>query len=339
MSEELLQRSMPAAMKAVRRESREADFIASTNAIDHAGESVTQDWDLTVYNRNPVVLFGHDSRDLPIGQCTRCEVVSGQLECTIKFASEAANPVAERVWQSVQEGTLRALSVGFMSGDYRMERRQGEDVWVLSQNKLLEISVVPIPMNPEALAKMKKRALERAMAAEQAKQSAPSGQESTIMTFEQKDIDALNAKVAAAESAKAVVEAKAAELSTALESTKAEVGLVTDKLKAITGERDAALESVKTLTDRVAKADEALIEKEVEALVGVKIVKSEKPAFIKLAKLDRGLFDETVKERPALNAVGPAIIVTESPENAASAKGLDLAALIEKQAATESAAE
>lgn len=146
-------------LRAVREETREADFVASTDAVDSYGEIVDQSWDLTRYKANPVILWSHQSRELPIGQSTRTEVVDGQLECTVRFASEKANPKAEQVWQGFKEGTIRALSVGFDPKTVRVDMRNGQDVVVCSDNELMEISVVSIPANPEALAKRRERAL------------------------------------------------------------------------------------------------------------------------------------------------------------------------------------
>ena len=142
-------------IKSLRLEERQADFVASTEALDADGDIVEQKWDLGRYMKNPVVLFGHSSKDLPIGHATNVSVKDGQLQATIVFASEKANPMAERVWQSVQERTLRAVSVGFKPREVRKETRNDKDVYVLSDNELYEISVVPIPSNPEALTRMK----------------------------------------------------------------------------------------------------------------------------------------------------------------------------------------
>lgn len=132
--------------------SRSITAIASTDAVDAYGEIVDQGtWDLKRYESNPVVLFAHDSRELPIGRCTSVGVEGGQLKCRIQFLTPDANPKAEQVWQAVRQGALRAISVGFIPREVREEKRDGRAVTVLSDNELLEISVVPIPANPEAL--------------------------------------------------------------------------------------------------------------------------------------------------------------------------------------------
>ena len=146
----LFHRSLAASSRSFNENARTCDFIASTNALDSYDEIVEQDWDLSRYRANPVVLWAHNSRELPIGQCTRCEVTNGRLECTIKFEKHEK---AETVFQMVKSGTLRAVSVGFVPGRVTTETRGGKDVVVLRNNKLHEISVVSIPANAEALAK------------------------------------------------------------------------------------------------------------------------------------------------------------------------------------------
>lgn len=147
-------------LKSFNSATRTAEFIASTDAIDSYDEIVEQSWDLSRFKSNPVILYAHDRRSLPIGKAQRCDVVvaavgGARLECTIEFATEKMNPEAEKVWQLVQNGFLKAVSVGFRPKTVKREVRDGKEIYVLSDNVLHEISIVPIPANPEALAKMK----------------------------------------------------------------------------------------------------------------------------------------------------------------------------------------
>jgi HK97 family phage prohead protease len=141
-------------VKSLSESTRSATFIASTGAVDSYGESVDQTtWRLDRFKANPVILYGHKSRELPIGTATSIAVVGGQLEVTIKFATSQANPLAEQVWQAIKEKVIRAVSVGFIPGETREEIRDGRPLTVLRNCELLEISVVAIPANHEALAK------------------------------------------------------------------------------------------------------------------------------------------------------------------------------------------
>ena len=140
----------------IREETREVDFVASTAREDSYGDVIDQSsWQLADYINNPIVLYGHQSRELPIGRASNVGVRNGQLECTIRLASAEANPEAEKVWRLIKEGVLKTVSVGFLPVDGRYETIAGREVFVWRSPILKEISVVPVPANPDALAKTK----------------------------------------------------------------------------------------------------------------------------------------------------------------------------------------
>jgi HK97 family phage prohead protease len=148
------------AVRALREDDRSIDVVASTDAVDRHDEVVEQVWQLDRYRANPVVLYAHASRELPIGQASGVEVEGNALRATLRFVTAEANPLAERVWQSLKQGSLRAVSVGFVPHSFRFEVIDDREVLVLSDNELVEISVVPVPANPDALASMRARALD-----------------------------------------------------------------------------------------------------------------------------------------------------------------------------------
>jgi HK97 family phage prohead protease len=139
-------------VKALADQKRSVDVIASSAALDAYGEIVVQDWNLDRFNANPVVFFGHDSRGLPIGSASDVRVEGGKLMATLNLVDAQANPLAEQVWQSIKQGSLRAVSVGFRAGAATTIDLNGKQVIALSGNELLEISLVGIPANPEAVA-------------------------------------------------------------------------------------------------------------------------------------------------------------------------------------------
>jgi HK97 family phage prohead protease len=145
-------------VRALHDQQRSVDVVMSTEQEDRHGEIVEQSWRLDRYRANPVVLFGHDSRSLPIGRAENVRVEGGALRGRIVLASAAANPDAERVWNLIREGVLNAVSVGFVPHEVRHEKHNGRDVIVLADNELLELSVVPIPANDEAVMQRAKAA-------------------------------------------------------------------------------------------------------------------------------------------------------------------------------------
>lgn len=172
---ELLRRSYGIAVRAQADATRSVDVIASSTALDGYGEIVAQDWDLRRYEANPVVLYGHNSWGMPIGHASNVRVEGDKLLATLNFVDARANPMAEQVWQGVLQGSLRAVSVGFRSKKGSMQNIDGKDVFVLAGNELMEISVVPIPANPEAVAQ-EARAFNdqlRALVARSAQETSP----------------------------------------------------------------------------------------------------------------------------------------------------------------------
>lgn len=142
---------------------RSVRVVASTSTTDRMGRVVTQDWDLAAYRANPIVLWSHGEAGgffgevpdlditLPIGFASDVSVEAGRLEATLNFVDERANPLAAKVYEGIRQGSIRAVSAGWLPHDVRYEQHDGEEVVVVSKNELLEISVVAIPANPEAV--------------------------------------------------------------------------------------------------------------------------------------------------------------------------------------------
>lgn len=127
---------------------RSIRVLASTrNAVE--GEAL-ESWDLTRFSKNPVILWNHDSGQLPLGKAYDIEETPEGLVMCIKLASERANPFAGYVEHLLREEILRGVSVQFEPGVSRTEERDGQKVQVRSANELLEVSFVPIPKDEDA---------------------------------------------------------------------------------------------------------------------------------------------------------------------------------------------
>jgi HK97 family phage prohead protease len=129
-------------------------FIASTDAVDRAGDIVEQDWHLEAYAANPVVLWAHRYDVAPVGRGTAV-VEDGRL--MLRVAWDTASATGAEVMRQVRQGFLSAVSVGFRPGESVPRRgledgdpRKGADGYVYRRNHLLEVSVVPVPANPQA---------------------------------------------------------------------------------------------------------------------------------------------------------------------------------------------
>lgn len=127
---------------------RSVRVLASTsNPVE--GEAL-ESWDLSRFEKNPVVLWSHHADRLPIGRAD--EVVQGPegLSMRIVFASAEGNPMAAHVAHLVREKVLRGVSVGFEPGTTRDDVIDGKPVKVVTANELLEVSFVTIPKDEDA---------------------------------------------------------------------------------------------------------------------------------------------------------------------------------------------
>lgn len=299
-------------LRSIDEAARTVDFIASTDAVDTYDEIVDQGtWELDIYRANPVVLFAHKSRELPIGKSVDVAVRNGRLECRIQFATEDMNPEAEKVWKLIKGQFLRAVSVGFIPRDVKWEKRDGKDVFVLYGNSLREISVTPVPANHEALAKMRARALAGRPANE-----APRAQENDM---DEKNKQELESQLAAA--TKAIEEAKA-KRAEELAAKDAELALAAKaleslqaKAESLTAERDALVVERDALAKEKADLHAKMTEAEVDALVGDKITPAQKDDFLALAKENRASFDAIVKGLPPLGLVSKTPVIDPKKGN------------------------
>ena len=130
------------------KQNRIFEAIASTGIKDRMGESIDPNgWDLENYKKNPVLLFAHKYNELPVGKVLDIRKTSEGLY--IKGQVVSGIELADQVWTLVENGVLRALSVGFLPRKYNQGEK--DNPYDIIEAELLEISFVPVPANPEAL--------------------------------------------------------------------------------------------------------------------------------------------------------------------------------------------
>lgn len=136
-------------------------FVASTASSDRMDDVIDQaSWKLDNYRMNPVVLTDHDYRAGNVvgrGEVTIVEGVGLVLD-VVKWSSKE---YAQAVKLDVEEGIINAVSVGLRPGR-RVARRSlpSTDPLYLAEGygevyydcDLLEISIVAVPANAEAVA-------------------------------------------------------------------------------------------------------------------------------------------------------------------------------------------
>lgn len=152
-------------------ETREIEFVISSDAKDRHRTVVNMDgWKMDNYTLNPIVGYQHNvygdnmctppSPDDVIGS-SRVYFVEEEgrkiMKAVLKFDRPEVNPTAEKIFQKVLDGTLRAASVGFLEvGKGKMVQEKDakgnitDETYFFGGQELLEWSVVNIPSNPEA---------------------------------------------------------------------------------------------------------------------------------------------------------------------------------------------
>jgi len=134
-------------------------FVASDETIDRYRTVIKANgWNLNDFNNNPIALYNHNtgSQDPSnvIGKW-RVWVEDGALMGDLSFAPDDVNPKAKMVKGLLEFGAINSVSVGFDPKVWsRGVTEAGEDKEILyfRDQHLLEISVVDIPANPNALA-------------------------------------------------------------------------------------------------------------------------------------------------------------------------------------------
>lgn len=132
---------------------RQYEFVASTADMDRDGEIIdVEGWDLKNFKKNPIIMYAHDYRTLPIGKAIKIGISDGKLKNTIEFPPEGTYEFADIVERLVGTGYLKTESVGFIPRKWEDgDGEKGTPRRTYTKQELLEISIVPIPSNPNAI--------------------------------------------------------------------------------------------------------------------------------------------------------------------------------------------
>jgi HK97 family phage major capsid protein/HK97 family phage prohead protease len=111
--------------------------------LDHTPDAV----DLSRLNNGGPLLFNHDLDEV-IGVIERAWLDgTGKGRALVRFSKRED---AEEVWQDVQDGILRNVSVGYRINEVKLKetRQDGTDVYVVTKWEPYEISIVSAPADP-----------------------------------------------------------------------------------------------------------------------------------------------------------------------------------------------
>ena len=145
-------------------ESRTVEFVISDETRDRHGTVIPIGaWQLENFNKNGIAGYQHDvygeydpDPDKIIG-VAKAWVEGEQLIGSITFEPADVNPFAEKLFRKVLNGTLKAVSVGFRVlapgkwGEGEQAVSGKNPTYYFGSVELLEVSIVNIPSNPNAL--------------------------------------------------------------------------------------------------------------------------------------------------------------------------------------------
>lgn len=145
---------------------RKMSFVASDNTRDSSRTVLNiKGWDLKRFNKNGIIGYNHnvygsysgsDDPDNIIGK-GHAYIDGDKLMVDVEFEPAGMNELADKIYKKLEFGTLKAVSVGFRplgkghwgKGDEALGEKN--ETYYYAGQELLEVSIVNIPANPNAL--------------------------------------------------------------------------------------------------------------------------------------------------------------------------------------------
>lgn len=335
----IVRRSVDFSIRSINESERSVEVVASTDTIDAHGDVVEQKFDLKRYRKNPVVLWNHNRFEvgwiggagrpkdfMPIGRAEDgngrkgARIEDGQLVAKLFFFKDPdpdqdKESLARDIFLRFQQGIINAVSIGFRPGKVTEELDDhGKAFYRLSQNELFEISVVPIPSNPDAVAKS--ISLEHEHLRRLAVKGAQDG-EPQEPSMDPKEIQKTLEK---AQSDLAVAKADLERAEKALADERAKVAELEQKLAESEGALKESVEKLAESADRVLKLEGTVAERDVDAIVGKKIMPAERDEFLELRKGNPDLYKRMVEKRTDMK-LDKSVIAEDADPNDTTTKG------------------
>jgi hypothetical protein len=137
-------------------------YTFSTPAVGRDLHTVAPDaWQLDNFLRNPVFLWFHDDSQPPIGRVIDIGDVNGKLKGTVEYVDRDLSPFADMIYRMVKARYINAVSTSWQPIAWKFStdkaRAGGVD---FTKVDLLEISQVPVPALPAALAEARSNGID-----------------------------------------------------------------------------------------------------------------------------------------------------------------------------------
>jgi len=135
-------------------EGRTISYVFSDESIARDGHTIRTDgWVLDNFKANPVFLWCHDSTMPPIGRVTNIAVQGKRLVGTVEYADAETYEFADTIYRLTKGGYLNAVSVSWQPLKWQWSKDKSRPNGIdFESQELLEVSSVPVPALPTALA-------------------------------------------------------------------------------------------------------------------------------------------------------------------------------------------
>jgi len=125
-------------------------ILASDETVDRDNDIIlANSWDVSGWLKSGSILYGHNPSGLPVGSAAGAEIRDNKLYVYSKFAKKGTSEWHDAIRSLVEQKILRGVSVGFKSGEFEPNEFGGR---TFTRCELLEVSLTPVPANPNAMA-------------------------------------------------------------------------------------------------------------------------------------------------------------------------------------------
>ncbi len=151
----LIRQEIELVTRAIDATAKTITIVAGTSGVDRYRDRIlVAGYDDAQFRRNPIMPWCHEYWALPVAQGINPRIEGDAYVLEASFADTSRiYPFASMVWEMYAAKVLRMASVGGMPATWVMdEARRGMDVTAFD---LWEVSLCPLGVNPDAMAKAK----------------------------------------------------------------------------------------------------------------------------------------------------------------------------------------
>lgn len=147
-------RLAPAEIDLTQVDDRVVRYVFSTSAVARDRNTINPNgWDFSGFDNYRSFLWAHDDQSPPIGNVIEHSVRGIQLIGAVRYVERDIYPFADMIFQMVKRSIVSAVSVSWLPLEWKWstdkDRQGGID---FLRQDMLEISQVPVPAQPTAIA-------------------------------------------------------------------------------------------------------------------------------------------------------------------------------------------